>query len=428
MNVPTEYRLPCKLALTLVLFAAFAVPKRCSAQSVQRGEWEDVLKQASADVQKNFYDPEMKGLDWSALTDETRQRIGASGNVGQMILAISSLLDRLQDSHTYFIPPPLTAYSDFGFKAKAFGNDVRICEIEKKGPADKAGLQVGDAILSVNGVAVDRSNAQEILRIVTAIAPSTAVDLVVVPPGTQARAVHIPAHLVTTQQHRYIDSVWRVADQQRARDVRVNFLHKEYDGKVSYIAIPSFTASQEVTYSEIERAKHARVLVLDLRGNHGGFLETVVGFLGFFTDHSTVLAKRVSRSPSQDLMINPRNSGFGGSTIILVDADTASAAELVARYLQLSGKAIVLGDATSGVVNEGHLIREKIGARFVMPFATMVTTAKLVMSNGEELERRGVIPDEQCIPTAQDIIQGTDPCLEKALALAKKSMLHSDQH
>ena len=425
MSISNKSRLP----LTLVLVAAFTVMARpSSAQSVQRGEWEDVLKQVSADVQKNFYDPRMKGLDWSALTEETRQRIKASGNVGQMILAISSLLDRLQDSHTYFIPPPLTAYSDFGFRAKAYGNDVRVNAIEKKGPAEKAGLQVGNTILSVNGITVDRTNIQEVLRIVTALAPATAVDLIVVPSGVQARTLHIAAHLITAPPHQYINSVWRVADLQRARDARVNFLHKEYENNVSYIAIPSFRTFPEVTYSEIEKAKHARVLVLDLRGNRGGLVETVVECLGFFTDRPTMVAKKVLRSGSQDLMVTPRKSGFAGSTIVLVDADTASGAELVARYLQLSGKATVLGDWTSGMVNEGQLIPGKIGAGFVMPFATVVTTAQLVMSNGEELEKRGVIPDTKCVPTAQDLIQGADPCLEKALALARKSVLENEKH
>lgn len=49
---------------------------------------EDILGIVSADVRKNFYDPNMKGLDWTALTEETRQRIDSSNNVGQMIMAI----------------------------------------------------------------------------------------------------------------------------------------------------------------------------------------------------------------------------------------------------------------------------------------------------------------------------------------------------
>jgi len=427
--VSTKHQRRHKFVLALILLAALAaITKDSSGQSVQSGEWDNILKLVSADVQKNFYDPGMKGLDWSALTDETRQRIKASSNVGQMILAVSSLVERLQDSHTYFIPPPLSAHSDFGFKAKAFGNDVRVYEIDKNGPADKAGLHLGEAILSLNGVTVDRTNIRKILRILTAIAPAASLDLTLASTGPQPRAVHISARLTTTQQHQYIDSVFRVADQQRARDVRVNFAYKEYENDISYVAIPSFRASPDVTYSGISRAKHSRVVVLDLRGNLGGFEETVVAFLSFFADRPTLLARKVSRSQSQDVMVNPSNSGFGGSTIVLVDSDTASGAELAARYLQLSGKAVILGDLTSGMVNEGHLIPEKIGAGFVMPFATMVTSAQLVMPNGEKLEGRGVIPDERCVPAEQEITQVQDPCLAKALALAKKQLQPPQQH
>ena len=89
-----------------MLLTAFGViAQQASAQSVERGVWEDILKLVSADVEKNFYDPQMKGLDWAALTEETRERIRTSSNTGQMILAVSALLSRLQDSYTYFVPP-----------------------------------------------------------------------------------------------------------------------------------------------------------------------------------------------------------------------------------------------------------------------------------------------------------------------------------
>jgi C-terminal processing protease CtpA/Prc len=402
------------------MFAMLA--QQALSQKVERGEWEDILRLVSADVQKNFYDPKMKGLDWDVLTEETRQRIETSNNVGQMILAISSQLSRLHDSHTYFVPPRLTAYSDFGFKARAYGNDVRVYEIRKKGPADKAGLRVGASIVSLNGVPVDRGNIREVLRLVTSVVPATALELTFAGLGAQHQTLHIPANVITAQEHLYIDSVWRVADQQRARDIRVNFSHKDYENGVSYVGIPSFLASPEVTYSEISRARHAQALILDLRGNGGGWQESLTALLGFFTEQPDVIAKRVMRSESQDLIIKPRNSGFRGSTIVLVDSDSASAAESAARYLQLSHKAVIVGDLTSGMVNEGHLVAGKIGAQFVLPFAVMVTSAKLVMPNGEELEGHGVTPDVSCVPTEGDLIQQADPCLERALGLAKKSL------
>jgi C-terminal processing protease CtpA/Prc len=108
--------------------------------------------------------------------------------------------------------------------------------------------------------------------------------------------------------------------------------------------------------------------------------------------------------------------------VVLVDSDSASAAELAARHLQVNYKALVIGDRTSGKVNEGHVIPERIGARFVMPFAVVVTDAKLVMPNGEELEGRGVVPDSQCVPTPEDLQQRRDPCLDRAIALAKATL------
>ena len=74
------------------------------------------------------------------------------------------------------------------------------------------------------------------------------------------------------------------------------------------------------------------------------------------------------------------------------------------------------------MVNQGLIVEEKIGARFVMPFAVVITSAKLVMPNGEELERRGVIPDVRCVPTPEDLVRGVDPCLDRALALSKQSL------
>ncbi len=414
---------PFLLKLILLVLTAFAtLAPQGLAQSVERGEWEDILKLVSADVQKNFYDPQMKGLNWAKLTEETRERIKNSNNAGPMILAVSALLARLQDSHTYFVPPPLTAQADFGFSARAYAEEVRVYEITKKGPAEKAGLRVGDRILSLNGVPVDRSDVREVLRLVTRVVPATALDVAIASSGPQPQAIHILARMITKQENQYLDSVWRVADQQRARDIHVNFAHKEYENGLSYVGIPGFTAPPDLTYSEINKARHAKVLILDLRGNRGGWEETLTAFLGFFTDQPDVLARRVSRSQSQDWMIKPRNSEFRGSIVVLVDSDTASAAELAARYLQLSHKAVVLGDRTSGMVNEGHIIQEKIGARFVMPFAAVVTSAKLVMPNGEELEGRGVIPDAQCVPTQEDLFGDLDSCLDRAVALAKKSL------
>ena len=64
---------PFLLKLILLVLTAFAtLAPQGLAQSVERGEWEDILKLVSADVQKNFYDPQMKGLNWAKLNLQRR--------------------------------------------------------------------------------------------------------------------------------------------------------------------------------------------------------------------------------------------------------------------------------------------------------------------------------------------------------------------
>ena len=239
-------------------------------QNVQRGEIEDILKIVAADVQKVFFDPHLKGLDWPALTEQAREQIRASNNTGKMFLAIVSLLDKLEDSHTYFIPPPMTEQADFGFKARPYGPEIRVYEITNKGPAAKSGLTLGDKINSLNRIAVDRTNFSEILYLLERVVPTAALDVEEVSPDGQPRTLHIPAHMITRRKHQYIDDVFRVADAQRARDAHVNFSYKDYGDGIAYISVPSFNFRPDLTYSTVKRAEHARVLLVDLRSNGGG--------------------------------------------------------------------------------------------------------------------------------------------------------------
>jgi C-terminal processing protease CtpA/Prc len=321
----------------------------------------------------------------------------------------------------------LTQQADFAFEARAYGNDVRVFEVKSKGPAAKGGLSVGDKILSLNKVPVNRDNIRQILRLIESVVPATSLDVEVLTPESKTQTVHMSARMILTQEHQYIESVWRVADEQRARDAHVNFTYKDYGDGINYVAIPSFRGDPDSTYSAIKKAEHSRALVLDLRGNRGGYLDALLAFLGFFSEHAQPLAKKIHRSQSEDLLIKPRYSGFNGSVVALVDSDSASAAELAARYLQLNSKARVFGDQTSGMVNEGHFIPGKIGAGFIMPFGVVVTDAKLVMLDGGELEGHGVVPDTVCIPNAVDLRQQHDPCLEQAIAVAKKWLLSKPQ-
>ena len=122
-----------------------------------------ILDQVSDSIRKNFYDPQLHGLDWKALTAQARQRIEQAKSLDGLYAPIFVLVDSLQDSHTKFIPPGRAARIRFGFEAKPFGDRILVYEIRKKGAAEAAGLQLGDQILAVNGFKAERATFRELM-------------------------------------------------------------------------------------------------------------------------------------------------------------------------------------------------------------------------------------------------------------------------
>ena len=103
---------------------------------------------------------------------------------------------------------------------------------------------------------------------------------------------------------------------------------------------------------------------------------------------------------------------------MLVDSFSASASELLARTLQLTGRGTVLGDRTAGAVMVSQTFDHMAGGdRTGVTFATSITVADLVMTDGHSLEHTGVVPDEVILPTAEDLASDRDPVLARALEL-----------
>jgi C-terminal processing protease CtpA/Prc len=112
-------------------------------------------------IKKNFYDPSLKGIDWDKELHETQKKIDASNTPGEMLAAIYWMVRKMDDSHTRFLPPWQTLEPRFGFQAKPFGDTVRVYKIKEGGPAEKAGLLVGDTVLAIEGVIADRKRYWE---------------------------------------------------------------------------------------------------------------------------------------------------------------------------------------------------------------------------------------------------------------------------
>src|ERR1700739_121477 len=144
----------CVFFLSLFTADSFAQGTLKSNRDLMRG-----IAQGVHDIiKKNFYDPSLKGIDWDKELHEAQKKIDASNNPGEMLAAIYFMVRKMDDSHTNFIPPWQTLQPRFGFQAKPFGDTVRVYKIKEGGPAERAGVLLGDTVLGIEGIVADRKS------------------------------------------------------------------------------------------------------------------------------------------------------------------------------------------------------------------------------------------------------------------------------
>jgi C-terminal processing protease CtpA/Prc len=192
----------------------------------------------------------------------------------------------------------------------------------------------------------------------------------------------------------------------------------EYGDDLIVLKIPEFF----FTYSEIEhmvaRARKFKTLVIDLRGNPGGSVDTLKYLVGGVFEKEVKIADRVGRKETKGEIAKPMHNPFTGKLIVLIDARSASAAELFARLIQLEKRGTVIGDLSSGSVMESKHYNEQMGTDTVIFYGASVTEWDLIMADGNSLEHKGVSPDELLLPTGSDLQAGRDPVLAHAAGLA----------
>jgi carboxyl-terminal processing protease len=138
-----------------------------------------------------------------------------------------------------------------------------------------------------------------------------------------------------------------------------------------------------------EQAREATPLViLDLRGNGGGFLDPAEELADLFLQSGPILSiERRAPAPRETRQAKSGTSPLESARLaVLVDGETASGAEAVAAAIQDNHRGTVIGNPTAGVARI-RVVYEVAGG------ALSLTTARLLRANGEAIDHRGVIPD-----------------------------------
>jgi carboxyl-terminal processing protease len=268
-------------------------------------------------------------------------------------------------------------------------------------PAKRAGIEPGDLIVAVDGHSIAGVSAQVSTAQIKG-PPGTTVELRVVEgQGGERREIELERASVQVPVVR-------------------GQLKRAGGTKIAYVRFATFTQGAHAELSQTLRRldrRGAEGLLLDLRGNGGGLLNEAVLCASLFLRKGQLVVSTDSRT-----MGHQRYVAVGGSlprrpTVVLINHDSASAAEILASALSDHNRATVVGTRSFGKGTFQEVIRLAAGG------ALDLTVGEYLTADGTSLAGRGIRP---AVRAADDPATPADEGLEKALAvLAEKAAVEN---
>ncbi|HTR23287.1 MAG TPA: S41 family peptidase [Terriglobales bacterium] len=381
---------------------------------------QQMLRNVSLDVKKYYYDPKIHGIDWDAKVRQAQEDINKADSMDGAVSEIAALLDSLNDSHTVLILPPRNYDQWYGFRMRMFGDRCYVTQVRKNSDAEKKGLKPGDQVLAINGLAPTRKSLWRIKYIFEYLRPQPGLWLGLAGEGGQTRKINVMAKLEPSPVTRYR---LHQGINEMVHDWTNEYLllEPEYfekgDGFLA-VRIPAFELSAQGIDLVLDKMRKHRGVVLDLRGNPGGFEKTLSRLAGGMFENNLKLFDVVERDSTKTISADGRHhDAFTGRLVVLIDNQSASASELFARIIQLEKRGFVMGEHSPGMVMAAKSYGHEVAVDTDNFYGAEISVGDAIMTDGKSLEHVGVDPDITVIPTAQDIASHRDPVMAKAAGL-----------
>ena len=412
-----------RLRLLLIL-PLLASPGRIAAQvtSFERQRAHIMLDVVRDDIRKYYFDSTYGGVSLSAVFDTAGARLDRATALSQLIGAIAQATLAFNDSHTGFLPPGLVYRAEYGWRLRFIGDTCRILRVKEGSDAEAKGVHPGDAVLTIEGYQLTRDNLWQLQYLLGAIRPLATLHITIRPPGGEPRSLEIAAKVIERRHIVDPGSSFDLGELIREEDdawTESAPRWAEFDDRVVVWWVGSFYSYSEWVDALVKSARKHQAVVLDLRGNSGGAVRSLLRLLGGLYADKVTVADEVERRSRKPMIAEGKGADHAqASFVVLVDAGSASASEIFARTMQLTRRGTVIGDRSAGAVRESRAYVHSVGTQTAAFYGASVTVADLVMPDGGRLEGGGVTPDELILPSGEDLRDRRDPALARALTLA----------
>jgi carboxyl-terminal processing protease len=262
-------------------------------------------------------------------------------------------------------------YGGLGITVSTEDGAVKVVTPTEDTPAWRAGIKAGDYITHINGELVYGLTLDEAVEKMRG-APGTAIKLTLVRPGRDK-----PLDLSMVRER-----------------IELRPVKWEIKGGVGYININSFSGNvADQTKSallSIDKATggHPIGYVVDLRSNPGGLLDQAVDVSDAFLDSGEIVSQRGrTKDDIERYYARPGDMAHGLPVIVLTDAGTASASEIVAGALQDHRRALIMGEKSFGKGSVQTVVQTGADS------ALRLTTARYYTPSGRSVQAGGIAPD-----------------------------------
>ena len=316
--------------------------------------------------------------------------------------AIRGMLDALGDPHTsYMSPEEYTQansslegeYDGIGAVVDITGDYLKIISPMPNSPAEKAGIKIGDLVIAVDGEDMTGVDGSVVLSKVKGPAGTTVVLTI------RREGAEEPIDISVT----------------RAKIVQSSVTSKMLDSGIAYVALSTFgdntTRDLRNALKEL-LAQEPKGLILDLRYNGGGYLQTAVEVTSEFINSGNVLLEQYGDGTITEYKAEKGGLALDIPMVVLVNEGSASASEITAGALQDAGRARLVGVTTygKGTVQKWLPLQDDAGA-------VRITIARWLTPKERQINGAGLTPDVVVEMTEEDYAADRDPQLDKAVEL-----------
>jgi C-terminal processing protease CtpA/Prc len=426
---PAVHTLMVTLPLVMTTFPAIPTPTPVTVtstpipsqalDSTDRARARQMLGTIKEAIQNHYFDKSFRGIDLDAHFKAAAAKLETAVSLGHAYSVIAQALVDFGDSHTFFIPPARSATYEFGWEMRIIGDRCFVVAVKPGSDAEAKGLKAGDQLLRIDAFTPTRDTLWLARYLYYTLSPRSALTIVAQRPGEEPRTLSIAAKVTPGPKTVMINVDDIIEGVPRGRD-NASFVRRSRMGRVGDITIWKLAGfdldTQAIDKFADEALKGTTSLILDLRGNPGGDSQVLERLTSRFFDKELKLGDLKGRRSMRGPVARKRNSPFAGRLIVLIDAESASAAEVFARVIQLESRGLVFGDRSSGsVMMSRQLVSAVESLDGVIMYGMSVTEADLIMADGKSLERVGVVPDQVMMPTPLDLQSGKDPVLAQAV-------------